>query len=58
MKKLILLAFLLITGLANLRADDVSAVTAMLDGQFVTAWKSAGIEPAPPVDDARYLRRI
>src|SRR5436190_13071945 len=58
MRTPILLAFLVIIAIADLQAADMAAVTAKLDTQFVAAWKDAGIEPAPAVDDARYLRRI
>lgn len=33
------------------------AVVGKLNGQLQEAWKSAGIAPAPEVDDARFLRR-
>jgi hypothetical protein len=58
MHKPIVLAFLVVLGPSVLRADDNSSVTAKLDAQFAAAWKSAGLQPAPTVDDARYLRRI
>src|SRR5262245_9365296 len=58
MPKHLILALLIVIGFTKLRADDFSAVTTRLDDQFAAAWKSAGLEPASAVDDARYLRRI
>src|SRR5438309_787433 len=52
------MAVLLLIGTNSARGGDISAVTAKLDGHFAAAWTAAGIEPAPAVDDARYLRRI
>jgi hypothetical protein len=42
---------------AQLSAEDISPAVGKLNEQFTAAWKEAGIEPAPQVDDARYLRR-
>ena len=51
--------------LASVRADDAPAVAAgdvqrlaaLIDGQIATRWKADGVEPAPPADDAEFLRR-
>jgi hypothetical protein len=53
-----ILAFLVALGFAwNLRAEDVPLAVAQLDVHFTAAWSKAGIRPAPPADDAAYLRR-
>src|SRR5688500_856312 len=47
-----------LAGLAVLRGDDRTAVTARLDAHFAAAWKNAGLIPAEPATDAAYLRRV
>lgn len=43
------------TGAAPVRTGDVTARE--IDEVLRAAWKKAGLEPAAPVDDARFLRR-
>ena len=45
------------SSLCQLRGDDVSPIVAKLNKQFAAAWQEAKIIPAPPTDDAAYLRR-
>lgn len=40
------------------RASYAMLTPAQIDHEIRLAWKQNGIIPAPPVDDARYLRRI
>jgi len=37
---------------------DPSTVIAQIDEAFAQAWKREGVEPAPPTDDAAFLRRL
>jgi len=43
-------------------SSDAAAADARMieriDGLMSTAWKSAGVEPAPPASDAEFLRRV
>jgi len=53
------LATLVVVGtIAELFGADTDSIATRLDTQFAAAWKEAGIAPAEPMDDARYLRRV
>jgi hypothetical protein len=42
----------------NVAADrDVTALAAKIDRYFATSWAAAKVRPAPPADDAEFLRR-
>lgn len=38
--------------------ESISTLARQLDSIFQSAWRDGGIEPAPPSDDAMFLRRI
>jgi hypothetical protein len=38
--------------------ENLASIGTDLNAQFTVAWNEAGLEPAPQVDDARYLRRV
>ena len=37
---------------------EVQALTAAIDRSLADGWEAAGVEPAPPSDDAEFLRRV
>jgi hypothetical protein len=54
-------AWLAVAGTARAEwpaAAPPQAVTAQLDALFEQSWREAGVQPAPVVDDARFLRRV
>src|SRR5258708_3622355 len=47
------------SGIKPVDAAEKSALTPVtIDTAIRTEWKRAGVVPAPPVDDARFLRRL
>ena len=40
------------------RRDRVKAEAAAIDEQLAARWSAAAVEPSPPLDDARFVRRI
>ena len=54
-----LLTLCVLAGSAVTRGESRPALApASIDTMIRAAWKSENVVPAPPVDDARYLRRI
>jgi hypothetical protein len=39
-------------------ARDVSALVARIDERLAAGWSAAGARPAPPADDAEFMRRV
>jgi hypothetical protein len=39
-------------------AEEVRALAARIDKYLAAGWTAAGVEPAPPADDAEFLRRV
>ncbi|HVC98668.1 MAG TPA: DUF1549 and DUF1553 domain-containing protein [Pirellulales bacterium] len=37
---------------------DAAALTALIDRELAARWEAEGIDPAPPADDAEFLRRV
>ena len=40
------------------QAAERARLVARIDSRFVETWKQAGFEPAPPADDAEFIRRV
>jgi hypothetical protein len=55
MRTKLLLAALLLAG--PLRADEARRVAAKIDEILAASWERAKVRPAPPADDAAFLRR-
>ncbi len=51
-------SFLFLSTLARGETLDAAALTLRIDDRLARAWKQAGVEPAAPVDDAAFLRRV
>src|SRR5262245_13511840 len=45
-------------GAAPLRADPADDLAARIDQWLAARWVAAKVEPAPPADDATFLRRV
>src|SRR3954468_6773900 len=58
MRQTMMVGLCVVSFSASMLAAQPTATVGKLDSQFAAAWKEAGIQPAPEVDDARYLRRV
>jgi Protein of unknown function (DUF1553)/Protein of unknown function (DUF1549) len=55
------LGFIVLAGWSSpkpVTADDARNLAARIDRHLESRWKSDGITPAPPADDAEFLRRV